>query len=208
MHGVTLRGLVVGDEPGAWERAGFDVSGDRLSVDGVTIHLVGEAGSRGIIAWSLDHPSPRTVDGLIHDDVGDPAPPATHPNGAGLVDHVVVGTSDMERTTAALAELGIHPRRTVTGIRQGDDSLFRFFLLGTCLLEVIGPTEPSGSGRPARFWGIAFVVDDLDATSAALGDRCGEPHDAIQPGRRIASLRHEDVGISVPVAFMTPRAGR
>lgn len=207
MADVTLRGLIVGDRPAAWERAGFAVAGDRLSVDGVTIHLIGDDGPRGIVAWNLDHPSPRTVDGLVHDDVGDPAPPATHANGACAVDHVVVGTSDLERTTAALGELGILPRRTVTGLRAHRDSIFRFFPLGTCVLEVIGPPEPTGSGRPARFWGVAFVVDDLDATAATLGDRCGDPHDAVQEGRRIASLRHEDAGVSVPLAFMTPRPG-
>lgn len=205
MAGTTLRGLVVGDTPAAWERAGFTVAGDRLAVDGVTIHLIGDAGPRGVVAWTLEHPAPRTVDGLVHDDVGDPAPPTTHPNGAQAVDHVVVGTSDIERTTAALAELGVTPRRTVEGIRDGSDTVFRFFLLGTCLLEVIGPPEPTGSGRPARFWGVAFVVDDLEGTAATLGDLCGEPHAAVQAGRRIARLRHDNAGISVPVAFMTPR---
>ena len=206
MAGTTLRGLVVGDAPEAWGRAGFAVAGgDRLAVDGVTIHLVGDGASRGILAWTLDHPAARTVDGLVQDDPGDPAPPAAHPNGAELLDHVVVGTSDVERTTSALAELGLEPRREVAGTRDGRDTVFRFFLLGTCVLELIGPPEPTGSDRPARFWGVAFTVDDLDATAAELGDLCGEPHDAVQPGRRIASLRHDDAGISVPVAFMSPR---
>lgn len=207
MPDVTLRGLVVGDAPEAWTRAGFRVAGDRLAVDGVTIHLIGDAGSRGIVGWTLAHPAPRTVDGLVHDDVGDPAPVRDHPNGARRVDHVVVGTPDVERTTAALGELGLEPRRTVTGLRGADDTVFRFFLLGTCLLELIGPTQPTGSERPARFRGVAFVVDDLDATAARLGQLCGEPHEAVQPGRRIASLRHDDAGISVPVAFVTPRVG-
>lgn len=202
---VTLRGLVIGDSPGAWRRAGFAVDGDRFAVDGVTIRLAGDAGRRGILAWTLDHPAARTVEGLVHDDVGEPAAPGVHPNGVRLVDHVVAATSDVERTTAALGQLGLEPRRTVDGMRGDRDTRFRFFLLGTCVLELVGPATATGPERPAGFWGVAFVVDDLDATSAGLGALCGEPHDAVQSGRRIASLRHEDAGLSVPVAFLTAR---
>jgi hypothetical protein len=38
---------------------------------------------------------------------------------------------------------------------------------------------------------------------ASLGDRVGEVRDAIQPGRRIATLRRS-AGLSLPVALMTP----
>jgi hypothetical protein len=44
------------------------------------------------------------------------------------------------------------------------------------------------------------VVPDL----AVLGPQVGEPHDAVQPGRRIASVRR-DAGLRAPLAFMTPR---
>jgi hypothetical protein len=211
MGGPTiLRGLTIGDDPAAWRGVGFAVEGDRCAVGGVTIRLVGAEAGRGVLAWSLDPAAPGPIDGLAHVPAGsqDRAAPqdvVAHPNGARLVDHVVVGTSDLERTTAALAELGLSPRRTVTGLRGERDTVFRFFLLGTCVLEVIAPSEPTQSSRPARFWGVAFVVDDLEATAAALGDRCGAPRDAVQPGRRIASLAHEAAGISVPVAFLTPR---
>lgn len=203
--GRSLRGLVVGDDPAAWRSLGFSVEGDRCTVGGVTLRFVGDRGDRGVLAWSLAPPVPEPVDGLAHDDVGAPARSAHHPNGARLVDHLVVGSTDVERTTAALAAIGVTPRRTVAGLGGHDGTVFRFFLLGTCLLELIGPSRPTGSGAPARFRGLAFVVDDLDATAAGLGEWCGPPHDAVQPGRRIASLRHEEAGIGVPVAFLTPR---
>jgi hypothetical protein len=57
--------------------------------------------------------------------------------------------------------------------------------------------------RTAFFWGLAFLAPDLDATVAARGEQAGEIRDAVQPGRRIATLRRS-AGLSVPVALMTP----
>ena len=76
-----------------------------------------------------------------------------------------------------------------------------FFRLGPVILELVGPPAPDGDG-PARFWGIAFTVTDLDATARYLGDRLGTVKDAVQPGRRIASLRKE-AGLALPIAFMS-----
>jgi hypothetical protein len=45
-------------------------------------------------------------------------------------------------------------------------------------------------------------VADLDATAARLDGRIGRPKDAVQSGRRIATL-HAGDEISVPVAFMS-----
>ena len=36
-----------------------------------------------------------------------------------------------------------------------------------------------------------------------LGERVGEVRDAVQPGRRIATLRRS-AGLAIPVALMTP----
>jgi hypothetical protein len=48
-------------------------------------------------------------------------------------------------------------------------------------------------------------VPDIAATAAALGHLLGAPRDAVQPGRRIATLRRE-AGLGPAVAFMTPGA--
>jgi hypothetical protein len=45
-------------------------------------------------------------------------------------------------------------------------------------------------------------VSDLDATARLLGNHLGDVKDAVQPGRRIASLRKE-AGLALPVAFMS-----
>ena len=48
---------------------------------------------------------------------------------------------------------------------------------------------------------LSFGSHELKVT---VGDRVGTPKDAVQPGRRIATLRHRDLGLGLPVAVMTP----
>jgi hypothetical protein len=201
-----LIGLAVGDGPAVWAAAGFDVEDDHVDVGGVRIRLAGRDDGTGIRSWSFDPPWARPIDGLPTVDdptLGTSRPtPAAHANGVTVLDHVVIATPDMERTTGALREAGIEPRRTIVGARGETDVLYRFFLLGTCVLELIGPTDAAASppDEPARFAGLAFTTATIDE----LGELAGEPRPAIQPGRRIATLRRE-IGVSVPVAFLTPR---
>jgi hypothetical protein len=49
------------------------------------------------------------------------------------------------------------------------------------------------------------VVADLDVLAERLGDHLGAVHDAVQPGRRIASLGRT-AGLGQAVAFMSPTA--
>lgn len=200
-----LVGVTVGDRPEAWRSLGFTVPDDRFTVGGVTIHLVGDEGPRGLLAWSLDPPVGEDVDGLASRPAPTPSPPQQHPNGVTAVDHVVVGTPHVDRTLQALAAIDLHPRRRVDGIRGGGRA-YAFLLLGTCVLEVIGPRthDPARTPAPAAFVGLAFVADDLDAVTALPGV-AGNPRDAVQPGRRIVTLRGPDHDVSVPVAVLTPR---
>jgi len=81
-----------------------------------------------------------------------------------------------------------------------------FFRLAEVILEVVqappGSREERDADAPARFWGLAFGVADLAATAEALGDKLGEPRDAVQEGRRLATLRRE-AGLSPGIAFMS-----
>jgi hypothetical protein len=118
------------------------------------------------------------------------------------LDHLVVMSPDPDRTIEALGVHGIEPRRQRHTDQYGPPFTQTFFRLGRPILELIGPESPAGP-EPARFYGVAFTVEDLDATSALLGDRLGRVKDAVQPGRRIATLRRE-ASAGIPLAFMSP----
>ena len=76
-----------------------------------------------------------------------------------------------------------------------------FFRAGEVILEVVGPPTPDGDG-PAGFYGLAFNVVDLDETAGFLGDRLHPAKEAVQEGRRIATL-DKGAGSSVAIAFMS-----
>jgi hypothetical protein len=136
------------------------------------------------------------------------APSAVHPNGCVGIDHVVVRTPDLSRTLGALERAGLELGRT-RDVPGAHPPLVQGFLpLENALVELVGPREPDAAeGRaPASFWGLTLVVADLDATAELLGDRVGPVRDAVQPGRRIATVRASATSIRTPLAFMSPRA--
>ena len=163
--------------------------------------------SGGIVGWALSgvHGSldGTVVDGGLATSVVDPLGPlfAEHDLGASGLDHVVVMTADLERTTGAIADATgseLKRIREVGPMRQG----FHRIGPGGLIVEVVErPEIPAG---PGRFWGVVINVDDLDAACARIGsDLVSEPKDAVQPGRRISTVR-ADVGLGLPVALMTP----
>jgi hypothetical protein len=207
----VLRELVVGDTPEAWAAAGFavDPSGS-VQVGDVTVRLVGRAdGHKRILSWSFAGLGPvegGSLDGLATsavDGAAVPAPDAPHGNGVVGLDHVVIASPDDQRTVAALEAAGFSTRRTRETDTYGAPMRQTFFRSGEVILELIGATEPSGDG-PAGFFGLAWTVADLDALVDLLGPALGTPKEAVQPGRRIATLRHKELGMSVATAFMSP----
>jgi hypothetical protein len=196
-----LAALDVADDPDAWRDAGFTVGADGTCVIGsVRLRLIG--GSDGIVAWAfaaLDDATP-VVDGIPTTEIHEGPPEhIAHANGSTSLDHVVVSTPDSARTVSALEAIGLPAKRT-RDIGRGMQQVF--FRAGEVILELVGPVEPNGDG-PAGFYGIAVNVADLDATKALLGDRLTDPKDAVQPGRRIATLKTRDLGIATSIAFMT-----
>jgi hypothetical protein len=100
-----------------------------------------------------------------------------------VVDHVVVLTGSVDRTVVALQAAGLDLRRELPGMA--------FLRLGSYIVEVV-----ERGGDPSRFWGLVVVVPDPGAVPGA-----GPVKDAVQPGRRIATVG----GLGTALAFMTPR---
>lgn len=206
---AILDELVVADAGEAWSACGFAVAGDSCVVGEVRIRFApGE--ERGLSGWSLRGLESTELDGLRTTRSERPVLEAApkHPNGITGLDHVVAISPDLDRTVAALEAAGLELRRVREEPTPAGAPRQAFFRLGPAILEVVQEpaeaTERAGGDRPAFFWGLAFVAPDLDATVAHLGDRVGEARDAVQPGRRIATLRRS-AGLSLPLALMTPR---
>jgi hypothetical protein len=193
--------LTVGGDEAAWADAGFTLCGDALRLSTVTLHV--DPGTERIGTWALSGVDEGLIDGLATVAAPEPASssPPTHANGATSIDHLVVTTPDLDRTTAALERAGLVARRT----RDAGAMHQRFFRMGEVILEVVGPPETDGTD-PATFWGLALTVDDLEAAARLLGDRMGPIKDAVQPGRGIATLRHHDLGLPCPIALMSPES--
>jgi hypothetical protein len=200
-------GIEIADEPDAWRAAGFTVDGDVAQVGRIALRLVGRAAdAMRIRAWTWDGlDGAGSLDGL-DTRAGDATAvaPGAHPNGATVLDHVVVVTPRLDRSIAAFAGRGLDVRRVRHTDQYGPAFRQVFFRGGETIIEMIGPDEPpADDDRPARFYGLAFTVADLDAATDLLGDGVGRIKDAVQAGRRIATLRHEHYDISVPIALMS-----
>jgi len=191
----TLEELEIADEPADWRALGFDVEDGACQVSSVRLRLVGKGPRRGILGWKLGAVEPAAT----------AAPP--QPNGVARIDHVVLLSPDLDRTVEELRSDGFELRRIREGETPGGSSRQAFFRLGEPILEVVQAPDGTSVARnpegPARLWGIAFLVEDLDATGSALGELLGSPRNAVQPGRKIATLRPE-AGLGPAIAFMTP----
>lgn len=133
---------------------------------------------------------------------GDHDHPGPHPNGVIAIDHVVILTPDTARTTGALEAVGFEVRRVRETDQYGSPMLQTFFRAGPVIVELVGPVVPLGDGDPG-FFGVAHIVEDIDATAAFVAPAIGEIKDAVQDGRRVATLRHRDLDMSVATAFMS-----
>jgi hypothetical protein len=188
--------LEIADEAAAWGAAGFDVADGLCHVGRVRLRLAGKGPRRGIVGWTLGEEPPVEAAG-------------PHPNGAVRVDHVVMLSPDLDRTVAELESQGFDLRRRREGPTPGGSTRQAFFRAGEPILEVVQAPEGTSVARdlesPARLWGLAFVVQDMERTAEALGGLLGRPRDAVQPGRRIATLRPE-AGLGPAIAFMTSGA--
>ncbi len=204
---ITIDELLIADTPEAWAGAGFTVVDGTIQVGSVRLRLVGPDAGTGVVGWSLRNIPGGTTDlDGVPTTVSDTEPAAAgeHPLGATQVDHVVLMSPDLARTTAAVEALGAEVRRVRDFDIAGTPMRQVFFRLGEVILELVGDPASAGDG-PASVWGITFTVADIDAAAALLGEKTGRVKDAVQRGRRITTLRHRDLGISVSTALMSPK---
>lgn len=202
---VTVAEIDVADAPEVWIRAGFTVDDDAVCrVGDVRIRLVGRERGTGIVGWSLRGALPEgSLDGIPTTGSRAVAPqPAEHRNGVTAIDHVVVLSPDLDRTVRALQALGVQPRRERDGELGGRAIRQVFFRFAAVIVEVVGSPEAADEG-PSALWGITYTVSDIDASAAYFGDRTTRVKDAVQPGRRITTLRHRDLGMSVRTALIS-----
>ena len=176
----SLSSVVVGDQPEVWERIGFRPNGGSCWVGGVEFVLTGDGS--GIGDWRMA------------EELGESP---EHPNGAVGLDHLVVLTPNLEESIEEFTAMGLELRR----MREaGEGRQQAFFRIGSPVLEVVGPIHDL---KKPKTWGLAFSVRDIDAAVALLGRALHAPRDAVQPGRRIATVDRA-AGSSTSIAFMSP----
>lgn len=190
---MRITDVVVGGEPDGLLRLGLAVDEDGVArLGGVALRLDPDA--EGLVAVHVE--GAESSDVLPTVEPLDPVDDLAHPLGATAVDHVVATTGDV---STLLRGLGMTARRSV----ERDGRRYAFVVTETALIEIVGPIRPDAT--PHAWWGLALTVADLDLAIDGLGAAAGVPRPAVQPERRICTVDHERVGLSVPVALLSPR---
>ena len=119
------------------------------------------------------------------------------------IDHIVIASNDSAATAQLFSDhFGFPIKRTMS--RPGTRAHLEFAKLDEVVLEFAGPGEVQPYDEvKGRIGGIVLAVPDIDAAVAAIrakGYECGEPHAAVQPGAKIATVKSGTAG--VPFAFI------
>lgn len=144
---------------------------------------------------------------------GSPTAPATSALRVLGIDHVVVLADDVRQACTEIEDASGVPLKRVKEGERGTQGFFRF---GSVILEVVERRlvertsvesrshEVAETVPPLSLWGFVVIVENLDDLVRHLGpDVIGTPREAVQSGRRIATVR-SGAGLGVPLAFMTP----
>ena len=205
--------LTIGETAETWSSAGFEVMelpngspGCQLGSVQIQFDATGAQGILSAVVFGLH----GMIDSLQFDTENGLSPthnnahlPSIHPNGVSRIDHLVVTTTDCDRTTDAFEANGILPRRVRTFGDDGSKMRQTFFWLGDVILELVGPHASEDKGQ-TKFWGLALISDDLRTTADYLGSRCTPIKPAVQSGRKITTIKTREIGITTPLAVMSP----
>jgi hypothetical protein len=198
--------LCVGGSAEPWSRLGLQFSGPDTYLSDVRMHVVD--GESGLFAWEVSSPDLTpgriSVDGITTVIVPEtPAPSSTSPLGpttAVRLDHVVVNTNDLDRTSAALESHLLAPARRTREV--GNGVFQRFHMLDNTIIEVV--CGPHITATTSTMWGMVASVDDIHELCGWLGpDVASAPKPAVQKGRYISTVKPA-VGLGVPFAIMSP----
>ena len=193
--------LFIGGAPSPWGLAGLSPQGSPVgslaSTSNATLVWPSEELPSGALEIAFDGvQSGADLDGI------ECAEFISTPDGLessdSLIDHVVVMTNNLERTCEAVTEVTGCPLkrlREVGEIRQG----FHRVGEGGVILEVVERADVSRTS----LWGLVIATPSFDDLVQAAGDLVSEPTDAVQPGRRISTVKTK-AGLGIPVALMTP----
>ncbi len=205
---VRVFELIIGGSTQPWNNVGihFDHNG-RFMAGEVALQVDNQL-APGIHGWSLLDSVMQTssIDGI----------PTTHSSDHSLVippiqfrvdgfsldisqiDHIVVATDNLIRTSDSLSEATGAPRLR---IREGDDGVQQaFHRMGEVIIEIV--TGPDVGNTQASIWGIAFLATDLDNAAEFLGPEVlGKSKPATQKGQVVASFRSA-AGLGVPCVLM------
>jgi hypothetical protein len=220
MPAVTIDEITLTDEPASWAALGFAVSDAACQIGAVRLRFAATGAEQdpsprpGIVGWSLRGVHSSELDGLPTTISEHPPSPdaGAHPNGVVAIDHIVAASPVLDRSIAALQAAGLDLRRVREEPTPAGAPRQAFFRLGREILELVqepyasisdDDASPEGErDRPARFWGLALVVEDLDRSAKWFAPHLGEARRAVQPGRRIASVRRS-AGLAVALALMS-----
>jgi hypothetical protein len=213
MPAPTIDELLVADDSERWAQLGFAVTNGCCQLGEVRLRFLlptSDPTERGIVGWSLRDIAQTELDGLTTTVSERPPPdaaPVVHPNGVVAIDHIVVASPSLDRSVRALQGAGLDLRRIREQPTPAGAPRQAFFRLGAEVLELIQEPDDviaraGGPDHPARFWGLAVRVADIDRTVQVLGEHAGSIRPAVQDGRRIATVRRS-AGLAVALALMS-----
>ena len=207
------------DDPDEWRQAGFFVNANSSVRIGnqISLKLMGRTAKDGKFppSWTWRHgndgPAFKDVSSIGGILISPPFPGIysgiaereAHPNGVVNIDHIVIQSTNAQQTANALEDIGVPVLKRTSKVRPHLECVFLRPADGV-VIEIIGPSPPvkDEDAKPARLWGITFVVDDIE--NASLAGVAKPPWQAVQPGRMITTLKKGAVDVSLAVAFMTP----
>jgi hypothetical protein len=159
-----------------WSALGWPMSPD---IRGITLET-------GDPKWAWTGPAPALSIHVFE-------PPKGAPVEMMSIDHIVVLVPDLDRATGRFARAGLEPRLRM----KVQDRPAAFFRAGPVLEVIESPV------RQASLFGVAIASEvPLETLSLELRGRgldVGTIRPAIQPGRRIMTIRDLDAGL----AFMS-----